>query len=194
MGTMKKSSLILVVLLAGCELRGGLTRSQLHGGEADAGAPVDVVAPPIDVAVPPIDVAVPPIDVAVTPAPDGRADPPDAAAPDRPMAPPEGIFVTGVVRGICDNRQVMIGGAGYHTCSYAGKGSYRLRIRDVPPGTRVELAAKVPGYLPSPATVELVLKLDGNTHDFEFMPASGSCDRVPDAGPCVCVPPACDPS
>ena len=184
MGTMKRT-VILLVLLAGCELRGGLTRSQLYGGEADAAAPPDL---------------------AVASQPDLRADPPDAAsievavAPDagapvdKPVAPPNGILVTGAVRGICDNRQVMIGGAGYHTCSYAGKGSYTLRIRGVPPGTKVEIVAKAPGYLPSPATVEMVLEQDGNTHNFDFTPATGSCDTVPDAGPCVCALPSCEPS
>jgi hypothetical protein len=167
----------LMALLAGCELR-GLTRSQLYGSEADAAVPADLAV--------------------VTPA-DVRVDPPDGgplpdAAADLPPAPPGGIFVTGFVHGVCDNRQVMVGGAGFHTCSYAGKGSYRLRIRDVPPGTRVEIGAKVEGYLPNPATTIMILQLEGNTHDFHMSPASGSCDTVPDAGPCVCNAPSCEPS
>jgi hypothetical protein len=183
MGTMKwMTGLVLFFLpLAGCELR-GLTRGQLYGSEA-ADAAVEADTSAADVAAVP-DASAPP-DVAASP---------DAAAPDGPAAPPGGIFVTGFIHGVCDSRQVMVGGAGYHTCSYAGKGSYRLRIRDVPPGTRVEIGAKAEGYLPSPDTATIILQLDGNTHDFTLKPATGSCDTVPDAGPCICNAPACEPS
>ena len=154
----------LLIALCGCELR-GLTRSQLYGSEGDAGVASDLA--PVLVG----DVRVEPD---AGPEPDARVAPPDG-----PPAPPGGIFVTGFIKGVCDNRQVMVGGAGFHTCSDAGKGSYRLRIRDVPPGTRVEIGAKMEGYLPNPATTTMILQLEGNTHDFELTPATGSCDTVP---------------
>jgi hypothetical protein len=170
--------LIGLALLAACEMR-GLTRSQLHGSEPDASAPADLAVPP-DARVDPAETSTPP-DLAEVPK-------------DGPAPPPGGIFVTGFVRGLCGNGQAMVGGAGFHTCSYAGKASYRLRIRDVPPGTRVEIGAKAVGYLPNPATTVMVLQLEGNTHDFDLSPASGSCDPLPPLVPCVCEPPSCDPS
>jgi len=174
--------LAILFLLAGCELR-GLTRSQLYGPEADAGAPADVREELVP------DAAAPD---AAPPAPD--AAPPDLG-PDLPPTPPEGIFVTGFVAGVCHGEQVMVGGAGFHTCTYSGKGSYRLRIRNIPPGTRVEIGARLPGYLPDPATAVITLEPDGNTQNFEIRPASGSCTTVVDAGPCVCIPAqGCEPS
>jgi hypothetical protein len=171
--------LAILFLLTGCELR-GLTRSQLYGSEGDA-APVAEVGPePFDAG-----------------APVDRAEPQDTARPppDGPAAPPEGIFVTGFILGTCHGEQVMVGGAGFHTCSYAGKGSYRLRLRNIPPGTTVEIGARLPGYTPDPATAPLTLKLDGNVQDFHLAPASGSCNSVPDAGPCECNADAgCEPS
>jgi hypothetical protein len=171
--------LVVLPLVGGCELR-GLTRSQLYGEAFDAAAVADTDGPPPDLRVDPTETSTPP-DLAVVPK-------------DGPAPPPGGIFVTGFVRGLCGNGQAMVGGAGFHTCSYAGKASYRLRIRDVPPGTRVEIGAKAVGYLPNPATTVMVLQLDGNTHDFDLSPASGSCDPLPPVVPCVCEPPSCDPS
>jgi len=167
----------ILFLLAGCELR-GLTRSQLYGPEADAAAAPDDVSAEPDTAA---DVGTPPADVAVP--------------PDRPVAPPEGIFVTGFIHGTCHGEAVMVGGAGFHTCSYAGKASYRLRLR-IPAGTRVEIGAKLEGYLPEPATAVITLVPEGNTQDFTLKPASGSCDSVPDGGTtCVCNADAgCEPS
>ena len=169
--------LALLLFLFGCELR-GLTRSQLYGSEIDAAQPADTREP----------------DAADDAAPVRDAGAPDLPG-DGPVAPPEGIIVTGFVSGTCHQEPVMVGGAGFHTCSYDGKGSYRLRIRGVPAGTRVEIGARLPGYLPDPNTAIIQLEATGNTHDFHFAPASGSCDQVPDAGPCVCVPAeGCDPS
>jgi hypothetical protein len=169
---------VILFLLAGCELR-GLTRDQLYGDAVDAAAPdAEPRQERPD---------------AASPAPDLLAA--DTAAPDGPVAPPEGIFVTGFVAGICHDEAVMVGGAGFHTCSYQGKGSYRLRIRNVPPGTRVEIGARLPGYLPDPATAVIILEATGTTQNFRLEPASGSCDTVPDAGPCVCNPAeGCEPS
>jgi hypothetical protein len=169
----------ILFLLAGCELR-GLTRSQLYGPEADASAPVDANAGPE--AAPDVAVA----DAALLP---------DTAPPDLPPPPPEGIIVTGFVGGTCHGEQVMVGGAGFHTCAYSGKGSYRLRIRNISPGTRVEIGARLPGYLPDPATAIITLEPTGTVQNFQLRPASGSCDTVVDAGPCVCLPEmGCEPS
>jgi hypothetical protein len=171
--------LAILFVLAGCELR-GLTRSQLYGPEADAGVPADAGDEP--------DALVADVIVA-------RDTVPADLGPDVPLPPPEGIFVTGVVGGLCNGEQVMVGGAGFHTCSYPGKGSYRLRIRNIPPGTRVEIGARLPGYLPDPATATITLEATGTTQNFQLRPASGSCATVVDAGPCVCVPEmGCEPS
>jgi hypothetical protein len=188
--------LAILLLLAGCELR-GLTRSQLYGSQADASLPADTGLETPDAAV---EVAVGP-DAGALETPDaveGGAGS-DAGAvdllSDAPLAPPDGIIVTGFVAGICNGESVMVGGAGFHTCSYAGKGSYRLRIRNTPVGTRVEIGARLAGYLPDPATAVITLEATGTTQDFQLRPASGSCASLPDAGPCVCIAAeGCDPS
>jgi hypothetical protein len=156
-----------MVMLAGCDLH-GLTRGQLYGEPPDALA-------------------------------DAREEAPDAGTPsvtsDGPPAPSEGIFVTGFVIGMCHGEAVMVGGAGFHTCSYSAKGSFRLRIRNVPPGTRVELGARLPGYIPDPATAVITLDASGNTQNFTIAPATGSCDTVAPPPPCVCNPAeGCEPS
>jgi hypothetical protein len=166
--------LAILLLVAGCELR-GLTRSQLYGSQGDA-------APAADASLEAPDAA-------------GELAPDVGADLDGRAAPPEGIIVTGFVSGTCHGEPAMVGGAGFHTCSYLGKGSYRLRIRNIPPGTRVELGARLPGYLPDPATAVITLAPDGNVQNFQLAPASGSCASVPDAGPCVCIPAeGCEPS
>jgi hypothetical protein len=169
--------LAILLMLAGCELR-GLTRGQLYGPGADAG--------------------VQPVDAEETPDTTDARLAGDTGAPDRapdgPVAPPEGIFVTGFVAGLCNGESVPVGGAGFHTCSFPGKSSYRLRIRNIPPGTRVEIGARQPGYLPDPATAVITLELDGNIENFQLHPA-GDCTTVPDAGPCVCnAAEGCEPS
>jgi hypothetical protein len=169
----------ILFLLTGCELR-GLTRSQLYGPEPDAGA-ADAIAPAPDAIVAD---AVPARDAAAV-----------DLAPDLPPPPPEGIIVTGFIGGTCHNEQVMVGGAGFHTCSYSGKGSYRLRIRNISPGTRIEIGARLPGYLPDPATAVITLEATGTVQNFQLSPASGSCDTVVDPGPCICLPEmGCEPS
>jgi hypothetical protein len=183
--TMRWSLLLVLVALVGCEMR-GLTRSQLFGKE-----PPDAASEPPDGASEPPDGLV--IDVRPLDPPDAAL--PDGASPDVTVAPPEGIIVTGFVDGVCDNLGTMVGGAGAHTCSYDGKASYRLRIRGIPPGTRVEIGARKSGYLPYPDTAIIILDAKGNTHDFHLRPASGSCDNPPDAAPCVCNRDAgCEPS
>jgi hypothetical protein len=182
-----RSLLLLSLLLGACELR-GLTNAQLYGPSPDAAVAADGVTPG-DVAPPP-DAAAP-----------GEVAPVDAGAPDMsPDLPPPLplVMVTGAVHGICDGHGVMIGGAGAHTCSFEGKGSYTLRLRNVVPGTRVELVARRPGYTPDPNTVIITVEPGGVQHDFIFKPVTGSCDRdaaPPDPGPCICNPDAgCEPS
>jgi hypothetical protein len=176
--------LAILFLLAGCDLR-GLTRSQLYGPETDA-AVADMGEPLPEAAAPDTT----PTDVAIAP----DATPRDLG-PDLPPPPPEGIVVTGFISGLCHNDQAMVGGAGAHTCSYAGKSSYQLRIRNVSPGTRVEIGAHVQGYLPDPATAIITLEPTGNVQNFELRPASGSCDTAAPAPPCVCIPAmGCEPS
>ena len=167
--------LAILLLLAGCELR-GLTRGQLYGLEADAGVPTDGREELPDLLA----------------QPDAQA--PDLAA-DGPAAPPQGIIVTGFISGLCHGESVMVGGAGAHTCSSPGKSSYQLRIRNIPPGTRVEIGARQPGYLPDPATAVITLEADGNVQNFPLHPAGDSCATIPDAGPCVCIlAEGCEPS
>jgi hypothetical protein len=172
--------LAILFLLAGCDLR-GLTRSQLYGPEVDASAPTEA-GEALD----------PDAAVADALGTDGAAA---DLGPDLPPPPAEGIIVTGFISGTCHGEQVMVGGAGFHTCAYPGKASYRLRIRNISPGTRVEIGARLSGYLPDPATATIILEATGNTQDFHLRPASGSCDTVADAGPCICIPAmGCEPS
>jgi hypothetical protein len=167
-----KSLLLLPLLLGACELR-GLTGAQLYGSSPDAALVArDASAPPADLPVSVIDA-------------------PQDGPPPLPL-----VLVTGSVQGLCGPNGAMIGGGGAHTCSYAGKNSYTLRLRNVVPGTRIELVARRPGYLPDPNTFTITVEETGVQHDFIFTPSTGSCDPAPpDPGPCVCNPDAgCEPS
>jgi hypothetical protein len=169
---------LLLILLAGCELR-GLTHGQLFGNEG-ADAASEEGRPD-----------------AASGAPDRPSSLEDVAAPapDAPVAPPEGILITGFVTGVCDHDGTMVGGAGAHTCAYDGKGSYRLRVRNVAPGQKIEIGARRNGYLPDPDTATIILEPGGNIHDFHLRPASGTCAPPPDSVPCVCDGDAgCEPS
>jgi hypothetical protein len=132
---------------------------------------------------------------AVTPVGDAGPRPPapDAgdAAPDAHDAGPA-IYVSGAVTNACtgDIIDALVGIAGRHTCSFAGKGSFFIRIDDVPAGVTVTLTAAKKGY--HPYSAQVVLDRSGVPHDIALVPDPDCASNPrPATEACVCQLPSC---
>jgi hypothetical protein len=176
---------LLLMFLAGCDLR-GLTHAQLYGpGPADAeSTPPEL---PRDAGVLPMADAAPSADAA-TPAP-----PPDGppAAPD--LAPIELITITGTVSSNCGGVNANVGALGRHTCSHQGKGNYTLRVAERP-GRTITISAQREGHTPFPYSARILLDANGTNHDI-VLHFDGPCTAAAELPPCVCQPvEQCGPS
>lgn len=200
--------LAALVALAACDIR-PLTASELYGASASDGAAPEVAAPPDAM---PDAVEAPAAEVA--PQHDAGADaageaPARGCASACPVdqfcdeltstcAPRTGAgMLSGVVRDECGNGQgldALVGIAGHHTCSYAGKGSFFFS--NLPLG-KLKIAVAKQGYRLYDTTVTIVP--GGVVHDVHLQreTSDGGADACAGPAPaqvaCTCTTPTCQP-
>lgn len=163
--------LLLPLLAAACDMS-PLTREQLFGpATALPGAP-DATAPP---------------DTA--PPADATAPTPDTAGPAE-AGPLARAPVSGQVIDRCTGEPLdaLVGLAGRHTCSIAGKASYFFG--EVPVGVDLTLTAYKKGYQRYGRTIRVPAQ-GLSAEDIQLVPEGGCAGPRPATEACVCREPTC---